>query len=130
MNNILKVFLKQLFILAIILGIITIIFFLMAPAKYVTPTLPFILIFHIAATLISFMFIQKKTEKAPNKFINIYLANTTVKLILYLAILMIYGLTNIADAVKFIISFFILYVIFTSFEVIKLLKANRNLSRE
>ncbi len=130
MNNVMKLFLKQLLILTAILAVLVIIMILIMPAKYITPALPFILIFHFAATLISFMFIRKKTEKAPNKFINVYLANTTIKLILYLAILMIYGLTNIADAVKFIISFFVLYVIFTSFEVVKLLKANKSLTRE
>jgi hypothetical protein len=129
MNSEIKAFVKKLMILASIIGICIIITVLIISPQYVTPTLPFLLIFHTAATLISFLYIHKKTEKAPNKFINVYLTNTTVKLLLYLAILIIYGIYNIADAVNFIVSFFILYLIFTVFEVFNLLKANRRLHK-
>lgn len=129
MNSIIKPFLRQLLLLAAILGIVITILVLVAPKAYITPTLPFLLIFHTAATLVSFLYIQKKTSESPKKFVNVYLANTTVKLILYLVILMVYAMNYFSDAVKFIISFFVLYLIFTVFEVIHLLKANKELTR-
>lgn len=130
MNSIMKLFLRNLLILASIVGISIILITFIVPPERVTPALPFLLVFHTAATLISFMFIQKKTEKAPNKFINVYLANTTVKLLLYLAILVVYALNYLSDAVNFITSFFILYLIFTVFEVVNLLRANKRLLKE
>ncbi|HLO90353.1 MAG TPA: hypothetical protein VK172_04225 [Lentimicrobium sp.] len=128
MNNITRSFLKQLLIVASIFGIIITGVVLTVPAKYVSPTLPYLLIFHTAATLTSFLYIQKKTSQSPKKFVNVYLANTTVKLLLYLVILMVYAMNYFHDAINFIVSFFIFYVVFTIFEVIHLLKANKNLS--
>lgn len=130
MNNTMKLFLKQLLILASIIGICIIAIIFVIPPQYVSPTLPFLLVFHTAATLISFLYIQKKTQNSPNKFINVYMVNTTVKLLLYLVILMVYSLNNISDAVNFIISFFIMYLIFTVFEVVNLLKVNKKLSKQ
>lgn len=125
MNSERRVFLNQLLILTGIIGAIIVGFMLLAPADYVSPTLPFLLVFHAAATLVSFLYIHKKTEKAPSKFIQAYLANTTIKLILYMAILFVYALNYLDDAVNFIISFFVLYVIFTVFEVLHLVKAGK-----
>lgn len=125
MNSEIRVFLNQLLILTGVLGAIIVAFMLLAPPKMVSPTLPFLLVFHTASTLVSFMFIQKRTKGAPNRFIQAYLGNTTVKLLLYMAILFIYALNNLNDAVNFIISFFSLYVIYTVFEVIHLVKTNK-----
>lgn len=129
MNSIIKPFLRQLFILAAILGIVITLLVLLSPEGYITPTLPFLLIFHTAATLVSFLYIQKKTSESPKKFVNVYLTNTTVKLILYLVILMVYAMNYFTDAVNFITSFFVLYLIFTVFEVIHLLRANKELTK-
>lgn len=129
MNTEVRTFLKKLLIVASITGIIIIGVLYMLPPEKVTPALPYLLVFHIAATMVSYMFIHKKTSAAPGKFINVYMAATTVKLLLYLAILMIYALNNLHDAVNFIISFFVLYIIFTVFEVIELVLHNKRLTR-
>ena len=126
MNNDIRVFLNQLLVLTALLGAVIVAFMLLAPKELISPTLPFLLIFHAASTLVSFMYIQKRTKNAPNRFIQAYLGNTTFKLLLYVAILFIYALNNLSDAVNFIISFFILYVIYTIFEVIHLVRANKH----
>ncbi len=128
MNNEVRLFLRQLLLLASLTGIAVIGLLFLSPPQYVSPVLPFILIFHTAATLISFLFIHKKIQQAPQKFVNVYLANTTIKLLLYLVILMVYSLNFLYDAVNFIISFFIMYMIFTVFEVIHLVKLNKGAS--
>lgn len=128
MNTITRSFLKQLLIVASIFGIIIIGVIYALPAQYVSPALPYLLVFHTAATLISFLYIQKKTSQSPKKFVNVYLTNTTIKLLLYLVILMVYSIYNFRDAINFIISFFIFYLVFTVFEVVHLLKANKMLS--
>ncbi len=125
MNSEIRVFLNRLLILTAVLGAAIVAFMLLAPKEVVSPTLPFLLIFHAAATLVSYMYIQKRTKNAPNRFIQAYLGNTTFKLLLYLAILFLYALNNLSDAVNFIISFFLLYVIYTIFEVVHLIKAGK-----
>lgn len=120
MNADLRVFTRKLLILASIVGILIIAVILLMQPRHVTPTLPYLLVFHAGATLLSYMVIQKKVKDTPTKFVNVYLGSTTVKLLLYLGVLMTYALMNLSDAVNFIISFFVLYVIFTVFEVIQL----------
>jgi F0F1-type ATP synthase assembly protein I len=128
MNVEVRMFLRQLLILASLTGIGVIGLILLLPPQFVSPVLPFILVFHTAATLISFLFIHKKVQESPQKFVNVYMANTTIKLLLYLVILMVYSLNFLHDAVNFIISFFVMYLIFTVFEVVHLVKMNKGVS--
>jgi len=58
-----------------------------------------------------------------------YLLITTLKLLLFIAILVIYILLNRKDAVPFGLSFFILYLVYTVFEVISLANYSKNLSK-
>lgn len=122
MNQKLQVFIKQLLILATITGLFIIAAILFIPADYVSPALPYLLVFFTAATIISYYFLQKKMSASPAGFITAFMANTTIRLMLYLAVIVIYALTNRPDSINFIISFFILYVIFTTFEIIVLLR--------
>jgi hypothetical protein len=117
MNQKLSIFSRQLFLLAVITGIIIAGVYFFVPQQYVSPALPFLLVFFTAATLLSFRFLQKKLEASPTGFVTAFMANSTIRLILYLAVIVIYALTNRPDSVNFIISFFILYLIFTVFEV-------------
>ncbi len=128
MNSEVRLFIRQLLLLASLTGIAVIGLMFISPPEYVSPVLPFILIFHTAATLISFLFIHKKLQQTPQKFVNVYMANTTIKLLLYLVILMVYSLNYLHDAVNFISSFFVMYMIFTVFEVIHLVKLNKGVN--
>lgn len=125
MNTEIRLYIRELLILASITGVIIIGVILLMPPQYVSPALPYILVFHTAASLLSYLFIQKKTKNSEQRFINVYLANTTIKLIVYLGVLFSYALIYLHDAVNFIISFFILYVIFTIFEVYHLAKKRK-----
>ena len=125
MNQKLRVFTKQLLILATITGLVFIALFLLIPPTYISPALPYLLVFFTAATLISFYFIQKKIEASPSGFVTAFMANSIIRLLLYLVIIVVYAFTHKYDAVNFIISFFILYLIFTTFEVYFFLKKKK-----
>jgi phosphatidylserine synthase len=130
MNSVTRTFFRQIFILASLIAIVVIAAVLLLPKGAITPTLPFLVVFHTAATILSFLFIQKKTVESPKKFVNVYLINTTVKLLLYMVILMVYAMNYFTDAINFVISFFTLYVIYTIFEVIHLLRVNKQISSQ
>lgn len=57
------------------------------------------------------------TDGDPKAFIRFYLAGTTIKLFVLLAVLVLFSLALPQSARGFIIKFFILYLIFTAFEV-------------
>ncbi|MCF8369588.1 MAG: hypothetical protein K9G76_11135 [Bacteroidales bacterium] len=116
---------KKLIVFTIIcvLGVYGIVYFI--PGKYVTPTLPFLLVFFFAVTiLIHFILLKVSTKKAIN-FINVFMLLTLGKLMLFLSIILAYVFINREDAVNFVMSFFILYVLFTVFEVSQSLGLNK-----
>ncbi len=53
----------------------------------------------------------------PQAFVRYYMATTTVKLLLHMMIIVLYALFNKEDAVRFITTFLVFYIIFTVFEV-------------
>jgi len=117
MNNKLRIFTRQLLILATLTGLAIIALALIIPPVYVSPALPYLLMFFTAATLLSFYFLDKKSKVSASGFVTAFMANSAIRLLLYLGVIVIYALTHRADSVNFIISFFILYLIFTAFEV-------------
>ena len=66
--------------------------------------------------------------KRVSKFVNVFMIAIGLKLIVSLIIIALYAFLNKADAVNFIISFFIIYLIFTVFEILQLLKVQNSLN--
>jgi cation transporter-like permease len=60
----------------------------------------------------------KATADRPPVFIRYFMATTTLKLLLHLAVIVFYSFMNRSHAVPFIVVFMILYGLFTVFEVI------------
>ena len=125
MNPKLRVFTKQLLIVASLTGLAVIALMFTFPTIYISPALPYLLIFFTASTIISFYFIQKKMEASPSGFVTAFMANSIIRLLLYLIVIVAYAFNNKADAVNFIISFFIMYIIFTAFEAVFFLKSKK-----
>jgi len=117
MNQRLSIFTKQLLILATLTGLFITGAIFLIPPDYISPTLPFLLVFFTASTLLSFYFLEKKLIASASRFVTAFMANSMIRLMLYLAVIVVYALANRPDSVNFIISFFILYVVFTAFEV-------------
>jgi len=111
-------FLKKLLIFTFILAAVgfTVAYFL--PENFVTPALPFLYAFFLSVTIIVHYILLRVSEKKTSAFINYFMILTFGKLIFYLTIIIIYALSNREDVVPFIISFFILYVFYTTFEVV------------
>ena len=113
-------FLRRLLVFSAVLGIIAAGFCFLVPSKYITPSLPFIFIFFIGITLVSFYFLLRSSAKAFITFINYYLLITVLKLLLYIGVIFLYMFLNKADAAPFAISFLILYFLYMVFEVVYL----------
>ncbi len=111
-------FLKNLIIYTIVLGIIGYLVVYFLPDEYITPTLPYLFVFFFSVTLIVHYILLKVSLKRVNNFVNYFMLLTFGKLIFFLTIILIYALLYRDDAPQFIISFFILYVFFTAFEVV------------
>ncbi len=75
---------------------------------------------YIYFTVITILFhygIVQTTQSRPQVFIRYYMGATTIKLLLHLAIIVFYSMSNREMATRFIITFMIMYLLFTAFEV-------------
>lgn len=97
------------------------------PAEYISPATPWIIIFFLIITLSIFYYQLMASIKRVSKFVNFFMIAIGLKLIAFLIIITLYAFLNKADAVNFIISFFIIYLIFTVFEILQLLKVQNSL---
>ena len=111
-------FSKRLLIYSLIPAFLGAVLYFTLPENYMTPVLPFLIIFFIAVTLISTYILIKSAQKKFIKYLNVYLLTTVIKLFLLVAVMVTYILFNKADLIPFALSFFILYLYYTIFEVV------------
>ena len=119
-------FVKSAVITTILLVIVGVIFYAVAPADYYTQAFPFLLAFFMIASILVFHFMLKALEKRPARFVNTFMLTTIIKLFIYLGGMLTYALFNREEAMSFIITFFVLYIVYTIVEVSALLKVNRD----
>jgi len=122
-------FLRKLVIFSVILSFIAIGLVILIPKTSITPALPYLFIFFLAITLISYYILIKAAQKKFIRFLNYYLLTTTVKLVLFIAVLMTYIMLNRKDAVPFALSFFLLYLCYTIFEVVFIVGYSKTLQK-
>ncbi len=109
-------FLKRLLIFSACLGGCALVLRFTLPREYFSPALPFLFFFFMAVTLLSFYYLQRSTRERFARFVNVFLLSILLKLIVYACLLFAYAFLSRADAVPFILSFFVLYLCYTLFE--------------
>jgi hypothetical protein len=115
-------YLSNLLIFSAILGIIALIISLIVPKTYLSPALPFLLVFFIATSLLSFYYLLKATGKRFIKFVNTFLLTIIIKLFLYAVVIIAYVLLYRNDLIPFMLGFFVLYLCYTIFESASIIK--------
>jgi len=114
-------FLKNLLLFSVLLGVILFVLSFFIPAKILTPTLPFQFFFFVAITiLVSYILFKASGTRFP-RFLNIYMLVTVLKLFLFFLLIMLYVSRNRQDALAFTVTFFLLYISFSIFEVVSLI---------
>ena len=115
-------FIKQLLFFSAILGSVALVFVFILPKTYISPAFPFLICFFIATSLLSFYYLLKQADKRFIKFVNAFLLTIIIKLALYIGVMVVYALNNRRDAVPFMLAFFILYLCYTIFEAVCIIK--------
>lgn len=118
-------FLKSIVIASLAFAIVGLLVYFYLP-EYYTPAFPFLVIFFITSGIIIFQLMAKAVAKRPAMFVNMFMLTTTLKLLVYMGVMITYALLNKDDAKPFIVSFFVLYLVYTIIEVLALLKLNNN----
>jgi len=125
MNPELRNYLKKILILTFAAAVLMANAWQFVP-EWFSPVMPFVLAFFLGSSILSFSILQKKAINEPKRFVTGFLAHTVIRMFVYLIIILVYGLSYRSDAVNFILGFFVLYTIFTFFEVMQFIRLTRN----
>jgi F0F1-type ATP synthase assembly protein I len=112
-----KSYYRKLILFSSVLFLVSYLFSRYAPPALVSDYLIFIVPFFFIMTVLTRVFTKHKKAKDPKKSLALYLGASGIKLFIYLAILIAYGLLNRNDAPAFFISFFVFYLVYTFIEV-------------
>lgn len=82
----------------------------------------YILVYFIIVTAISHIGLERTTKARPQVFVRYYMASTSIRLLAHLIVIISYAALNQPNARFFIITFMIMYFVFTVFEVVYVMK--------
>lgn len=115
---------------------LTIIVFILGVIAYSTifkhfflPILPVVLAFFYMVTNLVHVYLLKIAGKSSSKFTSQYMATSFIKMFFYLAVAIVYAIINKEDAKIFLINYLLLYVIYTTFEVVEISKVVRQANK-
>lgn len=97
--------------------------------QYITSAAPWIILFFLALNLLVFYLMLKVTTRRFSKFVNLFLLTTSLKLLVFLAIIIMYSFLNRQHAVAFILNFFVVYLVYTIIEVVHVMRAQQTLKK-
>jgi len=114
-------FYKQLLILIIVICVVGAGLFLTVLKEYYLPVFPFLLMFFVAITLTFYLIIARSLKSSPKNFSNLFMGLSAGKLLLLLLVIVVYLLLQRNTVIPFLAGTFLLYLVFTFFEVKTLL---------
>jgi hypothetical protein len=129
MKEIFYRFVRRIIILSIFLTILGILLYFILPAGKFSPAAPFMPLFFLAVTAGLYYMLLKSTENKFSRFVTQFMIITFAKLFIYIIILVAYTFLNKPDAVPFILTFFIFYLIYTIFEIMSFLGDQKKLNK-
>lgn len=121
----LLVFIKQLSVFSGMLFLVYALFAVVMPEKYTSKAFwAFVPFFYLVA-LVSRIILTRLTAGNPKRFSVKYVRISTLRLLFYISVLLLYAFRFPGDAPAFIITFFVFYFAFSMFEIIFLYRDMR-----
>ena len=115
---------------------LTIIIFILGTLVYITlfkqfylAILPAIPVFFCIVTNIVHTYLVKMAGKSGIKFTSQYMATSFIKMFFYLAVAVVYVIINKTFAKIFLVNYLLIYVVYTTFEVIEISKVVRQMNK-
>jgi hypothetical protein len=113
-------YLYKITIFTLILLVITIILTRVSVSQVILPVLPLIVVFFFIVNVGVHYLIVRITLKKIRQFYNYFMISTLARLLLYLAVILIYSFSVKEGKAAFTVSFFVIYIFYSGFEVITL----------
>ncbi len=118
----LKKYIIRLLIFSLLIAILAFALYATVLSRFYLPVMPWVLLFFVLISLATHYILIKAGESRITKFSTSFMGVTSIKLFLYLIFIVVYLINDKSNALVFVISFFILYLLFTVFETSTLLK--------
>ena len=112
--------------IAIISGLV----FSLAFPEYYIQVLPFLLLFFYLTTMGIHAYLLKMAKKDLGKFTRSYMLITTLKLLGYSVLAVVYMVFDKKNALPFVICLMLLYLIYTFFEVIEITRITKSAGKK
>ncbi|MBC8321279.1 MAG: hypothetical protein H8E34_11200 [Bacteroidetes bacterium] len=96
------------------------------PIIEISNSWPFIIAFMYAFTLFAFATLAKYIDSKLTFFANAFMLINFGKLFLFSIIIIVYAWLNHNDAISFTITFFVYYLLLTTYEIVALLKMQKS----
>lgn len=126
----LRKFITQILLFTLVIAFFSILTFLFVIPELYFSAFPFVALIILLVTFGFHAFMVKSTKASPNKFGAFFMLGMGAKIFIYLIGLVIYLFTKPQQAVVFLISFLVLYFLYSVFEITSLLMFFRKLKRE
>ncbi len=117
-----KKYIQNLIVVVLVITVISWLVFSKFIPQYYLPVFPFLVLFYAVSSVSVYAYQLQLAKKDMGKFTRSIMIITFFKLILYSAVAIIYIAVDTANAKAFVACFMFLYVVFTVFEVISLLR--------
>jgi len=98
------------------------------PAIQISSAWPFIILFMYLFTLFAFIMLSKYTSSKLTYFANAFMLVNFGKLLLFSIIILVYAWLNHDDAISFTITFFVYYLLLTTYELLHCSKCKKPLN--
>ncbi len=113
----LKTFISRQLSLAALLALVSWYFFSKLGPQQQTLAWPYLLVFFVAVNTLLFWLNQRAQQKRMSAYANYFMLASMLKLLLYLAVIVVYLIYVREETIPFLISFFVYYLAFTVLEV-------------
>lgn len=114
-------FYKHLLILTTVICALSTGLFMTVLKEYYLPVFPFLLLLFIAITVSFYIILARSLKSNPKSFSNLFMGLSAGKLLLLLIVIIVYLIMRRNTVIPFLAGTFLLYLVFTFFEVKTLL---------
>jgi L-asparagine transporter-like permease len=125
MNNPFLRYLLTTLLFSFILGAGGFLFSIIIPSVAILPTFYFIILYFFFVTVVFHFGLLQSMKGKPQGFVRYFMGATTFKLLIHLAVVIIYAILHREQALPFLLSFFVLYILFMVYEVLVVMKLNK-----
>lgn len=118
-------FLKRLFVFSALIAIVSFAWNQYAPEKFHSRFIWELFALFNAVTIVSHLFVLKAFNKPGNYFVKTFMAVSVVRMFLLIGIILLMVIFFRPIAVNFTVTLLPFYILYTAFEVVMLLKQNK-----